>query len=55
METEKERSLIHLDSDHVYTEFPEERQVNPLMTNTEDMVQIPGNDVVLMEVSGGLL
>jgi hypothetical protein len=55
METEMESSHIHLDSDHVYMGFPEEQHVNPLMTNTEQMVQIPGNDVVLMEVSGGLL
>jgi hypothetical protein len=47
MEAEKERSLNHQDSRHVYTEFPEERHIDPLMTNTEQMVQITGNDVVL--------
>ena len=46
METEKERSLNPQDSHHVYTEFPEERHINLLMTNTEQMVQIPGNDVI---------
>jgi len=55
MGTEKERSLNHPDSHHVYRKFPEERHINPQVTNTERMVQIPGNDVVLMEVSGGLL
>jgi hypothetical protein len=55
METEKEKSLNHPDSHHAYTKFPAERHINPQMTNTEQMLQIPGNDVVLMEVSGGLL
>ena len=55
IETEKKRSFNHQDSDHVYMEFPEKRHINPLMTNTEQMAQIPGYDVVLMEVSGVLL
>jgi hypothetical protein len=54
MDREKERSLKHQDSHHVYKEFPEEWHINPLMTNKEQMVQIPCNDVVMMEVSGGL-
>jgi hypothetical protein len=49
METEKQRSLNQQDSHHVYTESTEERNINPPMTNTEQMMQIPYNDAVTME------
>ena len=56
MKTEKERSHNHHDShtsirNSLKSDIP---RINPLTTNKEKTVQTPGNDVVLMEVSGGI-
>jgi hypothetical protein len=55
METQNEIRFSRQNNQHVYTEFTEERRINPLMTNAEQMVQTSGSDAVLIEVQGGLL